>query len=65
MPPPSKSMIANQRFGVGFWTAQDAVTFAIGEERRTRRKHQVVEHPIHGTKRVVFDVSPQIREEVA
>jgi hypothetical protein len=58
-------MVANQRFGVGFWSAQDAVTFAIGEEQRTHRKHQVVEHPIHGTSRIVFDVAPEIREEAA
>lgn len=65
MPPPSKSMIANQRFGVGFWSAQDAVVFAIDEERRTRRKHHVSEHPIHGTRRIIFDVAPETREEAA
>jgi hypothetical protein len=61
-------MIANQRFGVGFWTADDAVAFAVHEEHRTGIQHDVTEHPIHGTKRVIYDVAPaadSVRMEAA
>lgn len=57
----NRAMTLNQRFGVGFWLAADAVAFADHETARTGIDHDVSNHPIHGTSRTVYDVAPRVQ----
>lgn len=61
----NRAMTLNQRFGVGFWHKSDAEAFAGHETARLNYEHAVTEHPIHGTRVVVFDVAPRARQEIA
>jgi hypothetical protein len=61
----ARALALNQRFGVGFWLRSDADAFAIHEQHRTGIEHDVSEHPIHGTRRTVFDVAAKTERKAA